>query len=315
MTKKAIFRRSLVAVVLAMVIAASALVFSGFSGEDDTPFFIEKQLDEKEFDAVRIHYSCVDGRMGFIKSRLHGYELDISTECSQVWFYPEDDSDEFRFTQYHLVHSVDDYLFEDGYAYIGICNTRYANPNMGLKSDEQPMEDEYAAIRTIIRKDGRIAGYALSIMWDGDGIDEYWHMKTVKSVLFDEVNGEYPDPTLDEVNALIDEAFQRYVVELDMFNLSVQEFEALRNAEWKAEAELMAAAKTRAEEKAREAEAPAEEPMGEGEAPIAKVTPEPEAPTGEEEVPAVKVTPEPEAPAEGPMDEGEYPVVKVTPEP
>ena len=310
MTKKAILRRSLVAVVLAMVIAASALVFSGFSGEDDTPFFIEKQLDKRSLGIRFSGCFSYGGRAACIEYDLPDYDLVFETESNDLWFLIPGGSPEGKYVQHSV--TITDAAF--GYTYL--VGDYWAKPRKG---EYRGITEDSMTVRVIIREDNRIAGYALLAWWDAGDKNPinpiYGKYSIVKSVLFDEVNGEYPDPTLDEVNALIDEAFQRYVVELDMFNLSVQEFEALRNAEWKAEAELMAAAKTRAEEKAREAEAPAEEPMGEGEAPIAKVTPEPEAPTGEGEVPAVKVTPEPEAPAEGPMDEGEDPVVKVTPEP
>ena len=86
-----------------------------------------------------------------------------------------------------------------------------------------PLDADRVLLRIIVREGERISGYALVAFWEkSDGPAEsplFMSGKVLKEVSFRKKDGGYPNVTLQEVNALLDQAEKIYATE-DLFKTS-----------------------------------------------------------------------------------------------
>ena len=79
-----------------------------------------------------------------------------------------------------------------------------------------PIDSDRVLIRIIVREGERISGYALIAFWEKEGPAErpiFSSGKILKEVSFRKKDGTYPQVTLQEVNARLDQAEKIYVTE------------------------------------------------------------------------------------------------------
>ena len=104
----------------------------------------------------------------------------------------------------------------------GVIGVHLYGPGEDEEKYFGPLDADRVLLRIIVREGERISGYALVAFWEKQGTTENPHFfsgKVLKEVSFQKKDGIYPEVTLQEVNARLDQAEKDFATE-DLFKTS-----------------------------------------------------------------------------------------------
>lgn len=214
-------RIKIISLICVAVLACSTIVYLGTVGHADSlgdiPTYAEIPLE----DEIKLFYT---GAFGFYRGAgllfidLPGYTMEFACDNAYLcdWY---NDVNGRRTPDGEFYKS---YTAENVYCAF-VCG-RTPGTDIDNYDDRERLfylQESDATVRVIIKDGERIAGYALICFWGADisfDAPKFESGKIVKAVMFDKVDGEYPDVTADEVNKLLDEARDELVVKAKLFD-------------------------------------------------------------------------------------------------
>ncbi|MCH5278781.1 MAG: hypothetical protein J1E60_03230 [Christensenellaceae bacterium] len=226
--KKNIIRVTAIALCAVFGFSAFTACSSTMGGTKYAETPIEEGIELVPMYAINVYYGAA-----IAKFDLSGYTLELS--CDNAFLYDEDYflNNETVSRDSIIEHgetSMDDLFYKsqttDGVynAYIRGKQDGYSLYNMDDYDYMLRLDEPDSTLRAIIKDGESIAGYALICFWGANTEmpqPTYEYGKVVKAVMFDKVDGEYPDVTADEVNKLLDEARDELVVKAKLFETKV----------------------------------------------------------------------------------------------